>query len=677
MKQTLFTIFFLTVAIGAQAQKQLAATSPDGRITATVTLGDKLTYTIAHDGETILHESPISLTLSSGEVWGDKPQLANPHGNLAAAPCRSIRETIVSPFYRKDKIDDEYTLLTLNFKKQWGVEFRVYNDGVAYRFVSKRAKPFTIAAEEVAYNFGADVTATVPYVMYGDDGNYESQFHTSFENTYTVDKLSQLNKERLMFLPLVTETPSGKKICISESDLESYPGLFLSAAHPHGNPEAAPCRLTGMFAPYPRASELGGHNMLQFIVTEREPYIAKVAGPRTFPWRMAIVTTADKDLADSDMTYKLAAPSRLADTSWIKPGKVAWDWWNDWNITGVDFVSGVNNDTYKYYIDFAAANGIEYVILDEGWAVNLKADLMQVVDEIDIKELVDYGAAKNVDIILWAGFHAFNRDMENVCRHYSQMGVKGFKVDFMDRDDQEMVEFNYRAAATCAKYKMILDLHGMYKPAGLNRTYPNVLNFEGVHGLEQMKWSSIEVDQMKYDVTIPFIRQVAGPVDYTQGAMRNGTRGNYRPSISQPMSQGTRCHQLASYVVFESPFNMLCDTPTNYMREPESLDFIATIPTVWDETINLDGKIGEYIITARRKGNVWYIGGMTNWDARDLKVDLAFLGDKARTATMFRDGVNAHRNAEDYKKEDIQLKGNKVLDIHLAPGGGFALQVKL
>ncbi|NDV59487.1 glycoside hydrolase family 97 protein [Bacteroides sp. 519] len=662
MKQIFLTIICLFIAFGASAQKQHKVTSPNGRITATVTIGEKLTYAIAHDGETILHESPISLTLSSGEVWGDKPQLAQ-------SSQKSIHQTIVSPFYRKDKIDDEYTLLTLNFKKQWSVEFRVYNDGAAYRFVSKRSKPFTIAAEEVAYNFGSDVNATVPYVMYGTDGNYESQFHTSFENTYTTDKLSKLNKERLMFLPLITETPSGKKICISESDLESYPGLFLTTA-------AGNHSLTGMFAAYPRTTELGGHNMLQFSVTEREPYIAKVSGPRTFPWRMAIITTADKDLANSDMTYKLAAPSRIADTSWIKPGKVAWDWWNDWNITGVDFESGINNDTYKYYIDFAAANGIEYVILDEGWAVHLKADLMQVVDEIDIKELVDYGAARNVDIILWAGFHAFNRDMENICRHYSELGVKGFKVDFMDRDDQEMVEFNYRAAATCAKYNLILDLHGMYKPAGLNRTYPNVLNFEGVHGLEQMKWSSAEVDQMKYDVTLPFIRQVAGPMDYTQGAMRNGSRGNYHPSNSQPMSQGTRCHQLGAYVVFESPFNMLCDSPSNYMREPESLEFIAAIPTVWDETINLDGRLGEYIVTARRKGSVWYIGGMTNWDARDLTVDLSFLGTGEHTITLFKDGANAHRNGVDYKKENILLKGNKVLNIHLAPGGGFALQVK-
>ena len=259
-----------------------------------------------------------------------------------------------------------------------------------------------------------------------------------------------------MFLPLVVDAGEGVKICITESGLENYPGLYLSAAEGEN-------RLTGQFAPYPKKTVQGGHNQLQMLVKEREAYIAKVDNPRSFPWRMSIVTTSDKDLAASNLSYLLAAPSRLTDISWIKPGKVAWDWWNNWNIDGVDFVSGINNATYKYYIDFAAAHGIEYVILDEGWAVNLKADLMQVVKEIDIKELVDYGAKKNVGIILWAGFHAFNRDMENICKHYADIGVKGFKVDFMDRDDQEMVDFNYRAAETCAKYKLILDLHGTYK----------------------------------------------------------------------------------------------------------------------------------------------------------------------------------------------------------------------
>jgi len=356
---------------------------------------------------------------------------------------------------------------------------------------------------------------------------------------------------------------------------------------------------------------------------------------------------------------------------------VAWEWWNDWNLEGVEFETGINNQTYEYYIDFAAKNGIEYVILDEGWSVNLKADLMQVVPELDLPKLVQYAQARNVDIILWAGYYAFDRDMENVCRHYAEMGVKGFKVDFMDRDDQEMVEFNYRAAETAARYKLILDLHGSYKPAGMNRTYPNVLNFEAVYGLEQMKWQSPTVDMMTYDVTIPFIRQVAGPMDYTQGAMKNAAKGAYYPNFSEPMSQGTRCHQLATYIIFDSPFNMLCDAPTNYTREPEVLKFIAGVPTVWDETITLDGKIGEYIITARRKGDTWYIGGFTNWDARDLKVDLSFLGEANYYVSLFKDGVNAHRKGTDYKKELFPLNGKKTMTIHVAPGGGFVMQLDL
>lgn len=416
--------------------------------------------------------------------------------------------------------------------------------------------------------------------------------------------------------------------------------------------------------------------MLQMLVQERESYIARVKGKRTFPWRMAIVTARDEQLADNDLTYLLASPSRLDDISWIKPGKVAWEWWSDRNIDGVNYVTGVNNETYKEYIDFAAKYGMEYVILDEGWAVNLKADLMQVVDSIDLKELVDYASDKNVGIILWAGYYAFERDMENICRFYSDLGVKGFKVDFMDRDDQEMVEFNYRAAAMCAKYHLVLDLHGMYKPSGMNRTYPNILNFEGVHGLENMKWSPDSVDQVKYDVMVPFIRQVAGPLDYTQGAMRNAAKGCYFPCYSEPMSQGTRCRQLALYVVFESPLNMLCDTPSNYVREKESVDFISGIPTVWDETRVLDAKMGEYIVTARRKGDTWYIGGITDWQERDIELDFSFLKGKICQGLLYEDGINAHRIGRDFHLKLIHVDKNTRLTVHLAPGGGFAIRMR-
>lgn len=666
MKKLKIFLFFCVVACTfttMRAQKQFTLNSPDGKLQTTVTIGEKLTYDITCNGRQILAASPISMTLDNGEVWGEKAK-------LSGTSQKSVDRMIPSPFYRASELKDCYNELTLRFKKDWNVEFRAYNDGIVYRFVNRSRKPFNVVDEVVDYRFPNDMIATVPYVKSGKDGDFNSQFFNSFENTYTTDKLSKLNKQRLMFLPLVVDAGEGVKLCLTESDLENYPGLYLSVAEGENS-------LKGTFAPYPKHTEQGGHNKLQMLVKEREAYIAKVDKPRNFPWRMAIVTTADKDLAASNLSYLLAAPSRLSDISWIKPGKVAWEWWNAWNLDGVDFVTGVNNATYKAYIDFAAAKGIEYVILDEGWAVNLQADLMQVVKEIDLKELVDYAASKNVGIILWAGYYAFERDMENVCRHYAAMGVKGFKVDFMDRDDQEMTAFNYRAAEMCAKYKLILDLHGTHKPAGMNRTYPNVLNFEGVNGLEQMKWSPASLDQVKYDVMIPFIRQVSGPMDYTQGAMRNASKGNYYPCNSEPMSQGTRCRQLALYVVFESPFNMLCDNPGNYMREPESTDFIAGIPTVWDESIVLDGKMGEYIVTARRQGNVWYVGGITDWTARDIEVDCSFLGDnKTYDVTLFKDGVNAHRVGRDYKRESLSIKKDGKLKIHLAPGGGFALQIK-
>lgn len=648
-------------ALSVQGQKQLLLSSPDGKLKSTITVGDKLTYDISCNGQQVLAPSPISATLDNGKVWGDKARLSK-------VTEKKNDTQIDAPFYRSSCVRDYYNELTLRFKGDYSVVFRAYNDGVAYRFVNHAKKPFCILNEEVDYRFPADVTASVPYVNAGKDGDYNGQFHNSFENVYTTAPISQLNKERLMFLPLVVQATPEVKVCITETDLNNYPGLYLTNAKGSNS-------LSGIQAPYPKTMKQGGHNNLQMRVQTREEYIAKVDGPRNFPWRVAVVTTRDTQLAASNLSYLLAEPSKLSDTSWIKPGKVAWEWWNDWNLCGVDFKTGVNNATYKAYIDFASQYGIEYVILDEGWAVNLKADLMQVVKEIDLKELVDYAAARNVGIILWAGYYAFERDMENVCRYFSEMGVKGFKVDFMDRDDQLMTDFNHRAAAMCAKYHLILDLHGTHKPAGLNRTYPNVLNFEGVHGLEQMKWRPAGFDQITYDVMIPFIRQVAGPMDYTQGAMRNATRENYYPSYSEPMSQGTRCHQLAMYIVLESPFNMLCDSPSNYMREPESTSFIAQVPTVWDETVVLDGKMGEYIITARRKGDTWFVGGLNNWDARDVEVDLSFLSSGSHKAVLFKDGVNAHRTARDYKREEVSVSSAQPLKVHLAPGGGFTLQI--
>ena len=645
----------------AAAPKQYHLSSPDGDLGVTVEVGDRITWSLSHCGDIMIGESPVSLSLEDGSSYGIAP---------GRAVCRtaSADRIITSSLYKKAEIRDHYNEMTLKFRK-FSLIFRAYDEGVAYRFVSRSEVPFKVTGEEATFNFPEDSRAFIPYVKNFDDNGFERQFYNSFENTYAHIYLSGWDSRRLAFLPLVVEAAGGRKICITEADLLNYPGMYLH------NPDGGTV-LEGVFAGVPDRVEQGGHNMLQGEVRSRLPYIAECNPGEVFPWRVVIVSEEDRELADNDMVYKLAAPPQEGmDFSWVKPGKVAWEWWNDWNLYGVDFRTGINNDTYKYYIDFASANGIPYVILDEGWAVRGEADLMKVVPEIDLKELVEYADARNVGLILWAGYLAFDRDMENVCKYFSELGIKGFKVDFMDRDDQKMVAFHRRAAETAARYHLILDLHGTYKPTGLHRTWPNVVNYEGVHGLEQMKWSSPEVDQVTYDVTIPFIRMVAGPMDYTQGAMRNASKGNYRPVNSEPMSQGTRCRQLAEYVVFESPVNMLCDSPSNYMQEKACLEYIAGVPEVWDETVAIDGKIAEYIVIARRKGDTWYVGAMTDWSARCVEVDLSFLGEGEYQADIFCDGANADRAARDYRQTSAEVSADGKLRIEMAPGGGYAARI--
>lgn len=660
MKKRLFLLLALAgIVCESQAENEYMLRSPSGRLQTAVTAGETLTYDLSLDGRTLMEPSELALVLDDGTVWGRNPRVAKVRRT-------SVDTTLPSPLYRSAEVRDRYNALTLHMKGGWSVEFRAYDDGVAYRFASDLSKPFNIADERVEYRFPHDFEATVPYVRAGADGNWESQYHNSFENTYTTAPLTGLIPGRLAFLPLTVSTGDGVRICITETDLNAYPGLYLC----NSDGDTA---LEGRFAPYPAEVVAGGYNNIQYRVAKRAAYIAEVPAPRTFPWRIAVVGT-DTEIAASDLSYLLAVPSRIDDTSWICPGKVAWDWWNAWNIEGVDFRAGINTPTYKYYIDFAAEKGIEYVILDDGWAAGKGEDLLEINPDIDLPEIVGYAARKGVGIILWAGYRAFDRDMERVCAHYAAMGVKGFKVDFMDRDDQLATAFNHRAAETAARHRLVLDLHGTHKPAGLNRTWPNVLNFEGVHGLEQMKWSPATVDQVRYDATIPFIRQVAGPMDYTQGAMRNATRHAYHPCNSEPMSQGTRCHQLALYMVLDSPLNMLCDSPTNYLREPECTEFIAAVPTVWDETRILEGRMGEYIVTARRKGSVWYVGGITDWTPRELEIDLAQLGTGEAKIELFADGINADRKASDYRKSNLHAAGR--LKIRLAPGGGFAARVE-
>ncbi|MBR6843620.1 MAG: glycoside hydrolase family 97 protein [Bacteroidales bacterium] len=665
-------ILLMVVGLGLQVgakEKEWTLASPDGRLEARIVNDEGcIYYFIAYDGDYLITAASIGLRYTTGnnaEQW---------HTAAKKVSRRTIDETIASPFSRQTSMRNHCNEMTMYLKKDLSIVFRAYNEGFAYRFVWE-GKPGKVFEEKVDYSFPHNWLVTVPYVSQFDSTDRTIQYCSSFESQYKTMRLEELDPQRLCFLPIMVHCDNGIKMCITESSLCDYPGLYL-----YKNPRPGFAgMINGEHAPLPKRVEQGGHNNLQLIVMEREDYIAEMDRSKVFPWRILMVGTAT-EIAMNNMSYLLGEPSKVQDISWIRPGKVAWDWWNNWNIGGVDFKAGINNDTYKHYIDFASKYGIEYVILDEGWAVNGKADLFQVVPEIDLPMLVNYAKERAVGIILWAGYYAFDRDMERVCQHYSEMGVKGFKVDFMDRDDQLVTDFYRRTAETCAKYHLVVDFHGAFKPAGLNRTYPNVLNFEGVFGLEQMKWAPATVDQMRYDCEIPFIRQAAGPMDYTQGAMLNGGRNSFHPCWNEPMSQGTRCHQLALYIVLESPLNMLCDSPTNYEKEPDYTRFVAGIPTVWDETRVLQGEVGEYFVTARRKGDTWYIGGITNWTERDVEIALPVvdlnIGNKS-TIELYTDGANAHRRGSDYRTQTISQSNNQAIKVHLAPGGGFVAKVSV
>lgn len=644
-------MFFCTSAGMAQT---IHVKSPNGKIDMALESGAKLTWTVKHENTEVIAPSAISLTLGNGEVLGNNVK-------VISTKKSKISTTFATPIYKKEFVVDEYSQVVVTFKGGFGLILRAYNDGIAYRFFTNKKGQIIVESEEASFNFSKDYKAYVPYVR---DLRENDMYSSAFECDYVETSLSKFVKDSLAISPLLVDLENGKKAAIIEADLEDYPGMFLTRDNQTQR------GLKGAFAHYPKEERLGGYNNMNYMAAKRESYIAKTDGTRKFPWRAVIISESDKDLLNNDMVQKLATPSRINDISWIKPGKVAWDWWNDWNISKVDFKAGINTETYKYYIDFASKNNIEYVVLDEGWSE--ETDMLKIAPSMDVEELISYGKQKNVDIILWASWYAINQVLDDAFSKYSQMGVKGFKIDFLDRDDQKMVKSIYNIAEKATSYKLLIDFHGMYKPTGIQRTFPNIVNFEGVKGLENVKWTPDD-DTPYYATCIPFIRMLAGPMDYTPGAMRNATKADFRPSNSMPVSQGTRCHQLGMYVVYEAPLQMMADSPTAYMKEQESTTFISKIPTTFDETVALDGKVGEYVAIARRKGNIWYVGGLTNWTSREIIVDLSFLDKGAYTAEIFRDGINADKDPTDYKRETIDVKNTNKLTVNMANGGGFAI----
>ena len=634
------------------AQKVYNVRSPDGKIRIQVTAGKNIMWSVSQDSTGVISPSQIALLLANGEVLGNDAKVKSTNSIV-------INNIINTPIYKKDKVTDNCNQLTITFKQGFGLIFRAYNDGAAYRFFTTRKEQLTITGEEANFNFSSDIKVTVPFV---NDYRNKDKFNTSFEAYYDVQKISEIKKDTLAFLPVMADLGGSTKAVILEADLQDYPGMYLGPNTTGG--------LHGVFAGYPLEEFL---SKINYVVKSRADYIAKTEGTRSFPWRVVVISTDDRQLADNDMMQRLAEPSKISDISWIKPGKVAWDWWNDWNISHVDFKSGINVPTYKYYLDFASANNLPYIIIDEGWSDD--QDLNQT--KLDVQQLVDYGRQKNVGILLWSTWYGITRNTDGLFSKFAAMGIKGFKIDFIDRDDQKMVSSLYEIAGKAAKYHLMVDYHGMYKPSGLLRTWPNVINCEGVKGLENMKWITV-ARQPDYDVTLPFIRMMAGPMDYTPGAMRNAPKNAFRPVNSNPMSQGTRCHQLAMYTVFEAPLQMLADNPSSYQKERESTGFIDAVPTTFDKTVALDGKVGEYVSIARKKGDTWYVGAMTGWTPRTLKIDLSFLGKGTYQAMIFEDGVNADKDGTDYIYKTVNVTAGDQLNAAMAPGGGWTARfVKL
>ena len=649
-------LLFIGNAPLAAKVKNYTLSSPDGGLKVEISTGDGLSYRIMHENDTILSHSNIGLVLADGTLVGKSSRVTRERR-------KKIEDKVESPFYRFKEFVAACNELDLKLQGGFGVTFRAYNDGVAYRFYTTVTSEVTVKDEVAEFNFPQDYTAYLPYTT-----NDKQPMAMAFQNVYDITPLSKAQPKQA-FLPVTVDCGS-VKLTLLESDLEAYPGMFVQS-------QQGKYGLKGVFAPYPAKTDFYPWRKQEYV-TETTDFISRSRGSRSYPWRVLAITEKDTDMPVNNLVYALASPNRIGDTSWIKTGKVAWDWWNDWNLKGVPFKAGINMDTYKYYIDFASRNGLEFIVLDEGWYDPKSGDMLTVIPELDLPELIAYGKSKGVEIVLWTVFNVLDSQLEAACKKYADMGIKGFKVDFLDRDDQTAVEMVYRIAEMTARYKLTLDLHGIYKPTGINRTYPHIINFESVFGMEEVKWTDIKNNMPLYDVTFPYIRMMAGPVDYTPGAMRNATKADWRAMYYTPASMGTRCHQLAAYIVHDSPFTMLCDAPTNYLNEQECVDFIASLPVEVDSTFIASGELGKYIVTVRKKDVNWYIGGMTNWDERDVQLDFSFLPEgMSYTAVLFKDGVNANKQAEDYRKETIRIDKDSRLTLHLASGGGFAMKLEL
>jgi len=655
MKKYIWSLMaiLLTTQTMAQREETYTVISPNQRIILQVDVGEDIRYNVQLEEQMLIDPSMIAMDLGDNGILGEKPRVRN-------ASTRTVDDIIEPVYWQSNQIRNYFNELQLDFRDRFSLIFRVYNEGIAWRFVlNQKDETVFVQDEHAQFNFSDDFQTYIAHPS-------PAGFQHSYETFYNYRSLSDVSPDTLGMLPVLIEAEENAKMVIMEADLMDYPGFHVQRSADYLT------MLEAQFPKYPDETAPGGHRDLNMLVQSRKDYIAEISGQRSMPWRVVAISDSDTDLLSNDLVFKLSSAPE-GDFSWVKPGMVAWDWWNAINLKGVDFESGVNTESYKYFIDFAAENGIEYVNIDEGWSPVF--DLTTLTEDIDMEEVFAYAKEKDVDLFVWCVGRTLDAQLEEAMDQFVEWGVKGLKVDFMDRDDQMMINFYTRMAEEAAKRKIHLNFHGAFKPAGLNRTYPNVLNQEAVRGLEYNKFARPDGTTPEHAVTIPFIRMVAGPMDYTPGAMVNKNKEDFNVSFDRPMSQGTRCQQLAMYVVYFAPLQMMADAPTAYEAEPEVLDFLANVPTTWDEIRAVSGKVAEHVVVARRKGSNWYVGGMTDWEARDVSVDFTFLEAGDYEATIFRDGVNAHRLGEDFILETKTVNNATSMDFHMAPGGGFAIKL--
>ena len=652
----------LAVALGAAAAlaQPISVKSPDGMNEIVLHTEGGLLYSVHRGGKTLIAPTPLSLTIDG------KGSLGAAGAKVEKHETTPIRGTIATPLYKKASVSEDATEAVVSFQGGWKVVLRARNDGVAYRFETAFPGRVKVLSEKAGVSFpSTNVTAYVNF----EHGAYKGdKLQNSWETVTKKLPVGDIpsEKEHLCYLPLLAQYEDGTCLVVEESDLLDYPGWNLARK------DGDKLRLSACMAKYPDPQSVT-NNQRQRRIGKRLDYLAETAGTRSYPWRVFAIAPCAAKLVEGDIVYALASPCRLQDISWIKPGKVAWDWWNDWNVSGVDFRAGCNTATYKHYIDFAAENGVEYVIMDEGWSKALK--VMEINPEIDMKGIVAHGEKRGVGIILWCSWPQLVGRQHDVFRRYAGLGVKGFKIDFMDRDDQFVERYLEETAQIAAQYRLLVDYHGMHKPTGLHRAYPNILNYEGVYGLEQMKWTSFD-DMPGSDVKTVFVRMSAGPLDYTPGAMINQTRKGFKANWALPTSQGTRCHQMALFALFEAPLQMLCDSPTQYRRNQQCFDFMRSVPTVWDETVGLAGDLDKFAAVARRKGDVWYVSAICGWKPQTLKLPTGFLGEGKWKVEIFEDGINADRDATDYVRRETEVNCGDALEAKMSAGGGFTARLE-